>query len=966
MMAMGFASRIFGGLRPRTIRSKVAVLFAAFIGLIALFIFLWVPARLEEQAWAALRAKAQSVATIAAFSVRSAVVFDDAVAMKAAIEGALEIPDLSYLSVTDTAGKVRAFVAAEQIGAGDAHAMRDSPLSNDIYRVAMPVEFNGETIGSVHVGISLQQIRSAHRTAQRSGAVVSLLTFIIGMSVVAIVSVFVTAPLRRMVGTAERIAEGDLSHRVNIASKDEVGQLADAFNTMVMRLQTTQQELQHANRYLELRVEGRTKSLRESEERFRLLYDAAFEGIGIVENGVVLDCNERLAEMLGCERPDLIGAQVMSFVAPESRDLVRANIATGRGTPYEHLALKKDGTAFPVEVQAKSMTVGGRGVRVTALRDITERKRAEEAEQHRQKRFKEQQTALARLGASDAIHRSDVDTALREITEVAGRTLEVARTSVWLFNETHSKITCADLYEWSESRHSKGGDLLAADYPNYFAALESERVIAADDAHEDPGTREFSASYLTPQGITSMLDVPIRLGGRRVGVVCHEHVGPRREWSAEEQNFAGSIGDMVSLALQADEHRKAQETLRQAQKMEAVGQLTGGIAHDFNNILTTILSNTELVVTDLPEAYADLRTRVTEIQIAARRGADMIRKLMAFSRQEQLQFEILNIADLCHETGAMLRRILPETIDIRIAGAAQSCIYADRGAVQQVLVNLGTNARDAMPTGGVLRIRTEQVHLDSDCCVNQDQPDQGEYVCMSVTDSGVGMDEETRRKIFDPFFTTKPVGKGTGLGMAMIYGLVKDHGGFVDVSSEVGKGTTIRIYFPLARDVATASSEDESVELRGGCETILLAEDEESIRVALQCILERYGYRVLLAQDGLDALNLYRSHDAKIDLVITDVVMPKMSGPALHREISNGGEGPAFLFSSGYAARDVAAYHKLDPTVPLIQKPWSTRDFVSRIRDVLDQFDADRSSESSFSGDRPALDGRQQCEREGR
>ena len=224
------------------------------------------------------------------------------------------------------------------------------------------------------------------------------------------------------------------------------------------------------------------------------------------------------------------------------------------------------------------------------------------------------------------------------------------------------------------------------------------------------------------------------------------------------------------------------------------------------------------------------------------------------------------------------------------------------------------------------------MHLDSDCRVNQDQPDQGEYVCMSVTDSGVGMDEETRRKIFDPFFTTKPVGKGTGLGMAMIYGLVKDHGGFIDVSSEVGKGTTIRIYFPLAREVATASSEDEAVELRGGCETILLAEDEEPIRRALQCILERYGYRVLLAQDGLDALNLYRSHDAKIDLVITDVVMPKMSGPALHREISNGGEGPAFLFASGYAARDVAAYHKLDPTVPLIQKPWSTREFVSRIR----------------------------------
>jgi CheY-like chemotaxis protein len=266
-------------------------------------------------------------------------------------------------------------------------------------------------------------------------------------------------------------------------------------------------------------------------------------------------------------------------------------------------------------------------------------------------------------------------------------------------------------------------------------------------------------------------------------------------------------------------------------------------------------------------------------------------------------------------------------------------IHADQGAVEQMLMNLVTNARDAMPNGGVLRIEVRRAHLDNAHCSTYGWGVPGEYVCLSVSDSGTGMDEHTRERVFEPFFTTKEMGRGTGLGMSIVYGLIKQHRGFVHVSSKVGEGTVVKLYFPLATAEAAAESpaEEGAEKLRGGTETILVVDDEAPIRHTAKRVLERHGYEVLLAENGDEALRTFQAQKPRIALVITDVMMPKMSGPELHAAVEREARGVKFLFTSGYTARDVRVSAALDSTVPFLPKPWTVRDLVARVREVLDR-----------------------------
>jgi PAS domain S-box-containing protein len=398
----------------------------------------------------------------------------------------------------------------------------------------------------------------------------------------------------------------------------------------------------------------------------------------------------------------------------------------------------------------------------------------------------------------------------------------------------------------------------------------------------------------------------------------------------------GGDGDPVGycgVVRDITDRLRQEEALYHAQKLQAVGQLTGGIAHDLNNLLTVIASTADLIAADLPEESASARADVDEMKSAAARGADMIRKLLAFSRRGTLDFAPIDLSALIRRTADTLRHVLPAKIVIRANLPDPVWVRADAGALEQVLHNLATNARDAMPAGGTLTLETREIDADAAFVQARGTGEPGRYAELLVSDTGTGMDAATRNRIFEPFFTTKPQGSGIGLGMAMIYGIVRQHEGFIDLESEPGHGTTLRLYLPVA--TPASPGEKRPARTRGGSETILLVEDEPAILETGRRILERYGYTVLTASDGEHALERIQTDGKEIDLVLTDVVMPRMGGRALYEAARELGHPIRFLFTSGYTERDMG--DMLEPHMPLVAKPWTADELLNRVRRSLDE-----------------------------
>ncbi len=365
------------------------------------------------------------------------------------------------------------------------------------------------------------------------------------------------------------------------------------------------------------------------------------------------------------------------------------------------------------------------------------------------------------------------------------------------------------------------------------------------------------------------------------------------------------LGPAVRRALEEAETRRALQRnvalLRQSQKMEALGQYTGGIAHDFNNLLTVIVASA-----DLSRAAPDrdaLLDNLRDLSEAAERGKKLIKKLLAFSRREALALQRVAPVRLVRETVGTFRHLLPSTIAVGLtADDDVPPIDADPGAVEQMLLNLATNARDAMPDGGHLDVSVRVAATEELRRTGVRDPDAGRYVRVALRDSGAGMSEETRRRIFEPLFTTKPAGKGTGLGMAMVLSLAEQHHGYVNVESAPGLGTTVELYFPAQSGVVRASEPTGApdTELRGGPETVLIADDDPAVRRVVMRTLARFGYGVLPVHDGLEALEAFRAHGATIDLVISDMTMPRMTGLELYRSLRADGSAVRFLFTSGH------------------------------------------------------------------
>ncbi|MEI6206807.1 MAG: response regulator [Desulfuromonadales bacterium] len=500
------------------------------------------------------------------------------------------------------------------------------------------------------------------------------------------------------------------------------------------------------------------------------------------------------------------------------------------------------------------------------------------------------------LRASEERHRTILQTAMDGfwIVDMQGRLLEV--------NETYCRMSGYTAQELLSMRIS---DLEAAEGATDTAARVQKIIARGEDRFESRHRRKDG----------SLFDVEV---------------------SVQYRMFEG--GQMVVFLQDISAHRKLEEQLRQSQKMEAIGQLAGGVAHDFNNILTVIMGYCNLLNMKTKFDGSE-KVALEHINSAAEKAAQLTRGLLAFSRKQVMDPKPVNINDTVQQVQKFLVRIIGEDIRLRaIYNDATLTVMADAGQIEQVLMNLAANARDAMPEGGELTIETGLQHVDESFVSSYGWGKQGNYALVSVSDNGCGMDEETRKRIFEPFFTTKEVGRGTGLGMAIVHGIVSQHNGFVYVYSELGKGTVFKIFFPLIENESMAEMDKLEVKPpEGGTETILVVEDDPSVRTVIENILVNAGYHIISAEDGEQAVEKFSENRAGIKLVLMDMVMPKKSGLEAYREIKNLQADIRMLFTSGYTADFIKSRGELDKDSELIMKPVKPFDLLRKVREMLDR-----------------------------
>jgi two-component system, cell cycle sensor histidine kinase and response regulator CckA len=402
----------------------------------------------------------------------------------------------------------------------------------------------------------------------------------------------------------------------------------------------------------------------------------------------------------------------------------------------------------------------------------------------------------------------------------------------------------------------------------------------------------------------------------------------------------GQVEKLVVVNRDVTARKQLEDQFRQAQKMEAVGRLSGGVAHDFNNLLGVIIGYAEFLQERLgPED--PMRGSVDEILKAGLRAASLTRQLLAFSRQQVLDPKVIDLNSAVTDAGKLLRRLIGEDIELQTSLARDlGRVKADQGQFEQVIMNLAVNARDAMPQGGKFIISTENFVMDKAFVRRYPYPVQpGPYILLTVTDTGIGMDSETKARAFEPFFTTKEKGKGTGLGLSTVYGVVKQSGGYIDIESAPGVGTTFKIYLPRVAEEIDRKTNSAGGSAKGavGRETILLAEDEESLRKLTRASLEQGGYKVLEAKDGADALEASNNHCGPIDLLLTDIVMPGMGGRALAEELMRRRPETRVVYMSGYTGQTIGSQGPIDPGSDFLPKPFTREVLTRKIREALDR-----------------------------
>ena len=518
--------------------------------------------------------------------------------------------------------------------------------------------------------------------------------------------------------------------------------------------------------------------------------------------------------------------------------------------------------------------------------------------------------------AQDITARRLAEEALRQSEERFRQIAESINEVFWLTTpDKHEIAYISPGYEtiWGRTR-----DALHASPQSWMDAIhpeDRERVVQAAFANQMAGTYDEEYRIVRPDGTIRWI---------------RDRAFPVRDRDGQVVRVAGVAEDVTG-------RRQLEAQLRQAQKMEAVGQLAGGVAHDFNNLLTVITGCSELLLDVVGDA-GEQRELIDEILKACTRSASLTRQLLAFSRQQVLSPKILDVNDVVQDIDKMLRRLIGEDVELTtVLHRPLGSVKADPGRLEQVLVNLAVNARDAMPRGGKLTIETREVNLTEGFPANRPGVAPGRYIVLAVTDSGVGMPEEVKRHLFEPFFTTKDPGKGTGLGLAVVHGFVKQSGGCVDVRSEPGAGTCFTIYLPRidARDASGADVTEAGLRHGRGTEAILLIEDDDAVRALIKRVLHRYGYTVLEASRGSDGLRLAAAHPAPIHLLITDVLMPGLSGRMVAEQIGESHPETKVLYVSGHTNDNVLRTGVFHDAAQFLQKPFAPEALAQKVREIL-------------------------------
>ena len=680
---------------------------------------------------------------------------------------------------------------------------------------------------------------------------------------------------------------------------------------------------------------------RAAEEKYRSIFENAVEGIfQTTSDGHYLSVNPALVRMHGYDSPEELmerttDIQHQVYVDPNSHVKFKHLLETqGEVRGFESQFFGKDGSTFWVSMNARAIRDGSGALIFYegSVEDITERKRAEEEVQ----RNYDTQTTI------NSILRLSLENIPLE--EILKRTLTLILSIPWLVFESRGCIFLVEdtpevLVMKAQNGLAKPIQMSCAQVP--FGKCLCGRTASTGEIYFADHIDDSHEIYY--EGIIrhGHYCVPIMFGGRILGVL-NIYVNEGHHRNKREEEFLTAIANTLAGIIIRNRGEKEmatlQEQLRQSQKIEAIGQLAGGIAHDFNNLLTVIKGYSQLSLMELKEGDP-LKPNIEEVQKAADRAAGLTRQILAFSRRQIMEMRVLDLNNVLQDLDKMLRRVIGEDVElVTLLAGELGRVRTDPGQIEQVIMNLAVNARDAMPHGGKLTIETANVELDEEYARRHIAVKPGHYVMLAVSDTGVGMAPEIRDRVFEPFFTTKDKSKGTGLGLSTVYGIVKQSGGNIWVYSEPNHGTTFKIYLPsVGEPLEELKEEMVRVEIHRGGETILLVEDEVEVRKLAVRVLERQGYTVLEARDGEEALLLCQHKKGAIHLILTDVVMPQMGGPDLVKQLRQARQDFKVLYMSGYTDNSITHHGVLEKGMNYIQKPFTIDGLMRKVREVLDK-----------------------------
>ena len=816
----------------------------------------------------------------------SELVFNDREAAESTLSRLQAIMHIQYACLYDTSGDIFAEFVREPIELPKGLVLKDGLQHFDDQRLHFyqSVRLLNEVYGGIYICASTEHLTAKINEYIATQIIILILSILFTLFLARRMQHILTGPILDLADTANKITEDeDFGRRVERESDDEIGTLYDSFNEMLEHIEAR-----------DIARNDALNALSESEDRYRQLVEMSPNSILVHANDKILFANKQANQLIGFDpSKTLAGSDIFDFIHPDYHDLAKHRIEqmmiSNKPAPLvEQKFICEDGTVISGEVISVPMNFNKQPAILVVIQDITERKQTEQA--LRQSELRQRHIIEQSQDALYVIQNSKFVMVNPRFIELFGYTKEEILSPD--FNIMMMVHEDSQSFIMDRKRKSERGEFVPSQY--------GFKGISKDG---DTFELEVNLSKITWDGNPAIM---------------------------------GILRDVTS-------QRVLEEQLRQSQKMEAVGTLAGGVAHDFNNILTVISGQSELALLKIPVDDPIVR-HISEIKKAGQRAQNLTRQLLAFSRKQIIELKTVNLNNVINDMAKMLIRLIGENINLNIELSDNiSAIKADPGQIEQILMNLVVNARDAILANPNTRakkeitIETANVYLDDTFRMAHSGSKVGPHVSFSVTDTGAGMDEEIQEKIFEPFFTTKGIGKGTGLGLSTTYGIVKQNQGSIYVYSEVGQGTSFRIYWPQSLDDAVEMPEknDES-EIPRGKETILFVEDDDGVREFTGTALGTLGYAIHEAANAKIALDLVQKKKLQFDLLITDLVMPEISGKELADELSQKIEGLKVLFTSGYTQDNIVHNGILDTGINFLHKPFSVQQLSQKIRTVLD------------------------------